>query len=310
MCCNRRSADENFEDCLSLKKQYLTEDASRDEQVKYWTLLECFINKDKDAEYFIDEFRLYDIDDKLKSQLSVISSIMAACNGHVWLSLRKPRLEKQHADMVEDCLRELQHNQNVCVAGLKVNLRSSALITNISQTDAAQNSSIWDRRNNASAVDTVSSTPVHAMYVNDKKPHLFIKAIHHAFTLLGLTEVLQINSAHSAVIIVDDFWVKFTDIVSCLAGNSGVVSYSMKHGGDRQRVLSYLSQPAGVLVTDVDTMSGMEARNVVFMGYVSSYSRDALLRAVCNLVIISVYEDDSDYKGLLLDGCMDGGVIT
>lgn len=295
----------HFEDCLSMKEQYLREDASRDEDVKYWTLLEWYINRDKDADYFIDEFRLNHINND--EQLSVISSIMTTCNGHVWLALRKSYLLKQHTDKVEDCLRELHNNHNVCVAGLNVNMRSSALITNISQTESVQADS-WDRRNNASAVDTVSSTPVHAMRVDKDEPHLFIKAIHHAFTLLGLTDPLQMNSPDAAVIIVDDLHVEFTNIVSCLPDNSNVISYSMIYGGDRQSVLRYLSQPSGVLVTDVNTMSGMEARNVVYMGSFGGWGRDALLRAVCNLVIISI--GHTYYNDLIRDGCMDGGVIT
>ena len=41
----------------------------------------------------------------------------------------------------------------------------------------------------------------------------------------------------------------------------------------------------------------------------SGGTRDALLRAVCNLVIITVW-DDRAHTDLLREGCMDGGVYT
>lgn len=78
------------------------------------------------------------------------------------------------------------------------------------------------------------------------------------------------------------------------------------NGGDISLVEGFIKQPAGVLVTDRDAISGMEGLSVVWVGdYLAGYQRDSLLRAVVNLACITT--DDSVYNKLLSAGCRDGG---
>ena len=85
-----------------------------------------------------------------------------------------------------------------------------------------------------------------------------------------------------------------------------IFSYTSVNGGDISLVEGFIKQPAGVLVTDRDAISGMEGLSVVWVGdYLAGYQRDSLLRAVVNLACITT--DDSVYNKLLSAGCRDGG---
>ena len=244
--------------------------------------------------------------DPLNSALSILDNIMSQCTGFLWIATRKTYLGTTEAALVRDKYKQFESSHGVSVTGLSVNLRSSANITNICNSNSVQDSSTYDKQSYAAPVDTISSVPVFVLF-SDNTPDYLRQALNKAFTLLHISPLKQ-NTEDSVVIIVDNM-ASFSsaDIQNCLSNScSAVLSYTRHAGGDSTAVLRYLSNPAGVLITDRDAFSGMEARDVVWVGdRIGSYDRESLLRAVVNLTIITT--DESAYKELSDAGCMSGG---
>jgi len=123
-----------FEDAISMMEKYKQQHSqtrtTNAEKAKPSSidLLEWFIMNNADADYLVDELLLHTEEHLLKSVLSVLSSLVMHCRGHLWMATRTPNLSTNDINTIEHCLDNLRTYHGVCVAGLPVNQRSTGAI--------------------------------------------------------------------------------------------------------------------------------------------------------------------------------------
>ena len=224
---------------------------------------------------------------ELDEKLQHLEDLIKSCHNRIWLALRQTvTFNKGNFRKLEEFKRRLNHQYNFYLAELPIVMRSVAAITTCSNT-YSQNINFGDERSCSFPIDTVTGRRPFVMR-SASKPRCLKKVLRKTFSLFDIPAYSKKNvkiEQQPLVIIASRMFEYITELMQALEEYTCLVYIVHEWDSDVTIMKDYLNNQSQscILFTDIDTFSGMEALNVLYLCDRNSIARDGMLRAVANL---------------------------